>query len=232
MANLYTFRVDELESTEVVEKDVDGNEVTRVIPGVTRESVVSFLSALGCKHVVCREISDVTKKPHYQGWVYLDLSKQTYANRIKKQWPIVCGAKRGRSSGHYSAAEVRKDTYKAYCLKGTPTEQPDVVSMQLAPFEELDIPAMHRQWWSNQASTVPKHVHIVEEGIEVFKAYEWSSDDMGAKRMDVALWLSNKYSGRGKNSFLFKNYINGILSEIDQDYNKQFCQQIAYTDRW
>lgn len=215
MANHYTFRVDEVE-------------------GVTRESVKSFLNSLNCQHVVCYEISSVTKKPHYQGWVRIDMSQQTWANRIKKQWPAVCSSKRGRSSGHYSGAVVRKDTYESYCLKGTATELPDIVSMLLAPFQTLDVESIHRKWWSTQASTSPKIVHIVEEGIAIFKSYDWPHchDDMNAKRMEVALWLSNKYAGKGKNSFLFKNYINGILSEVDSDYNRLFCSQIAYSDRW
>ena len=215
MSKHYTFRVDEVE-------------------GVTRESVISFLCKHFPRHVVCYEISDITKKPHYQGWVYTDLSTQTAQNRIKSQWPSVRGTTRGRSSGRYSIAPVRKDTYEAYCLKGTPTDLPDIVSMQLAHGEELDVAAIHRQWWSQQASTSPKQIHIVEEGISIFQSYAWkcSDDDFAAKRMEVATWLSNKYAGRGKNSFLFKNYINGILSEVDEDYNKYFCQQIAYDTRW
>lgn len=215
MACQYTFRVDEVE-------------------GVTRESIISFLTKMGCRHVVCFEISDVTKKPHYQGWVYSDLSVQSWQNKIKAAWPAVAGKTRGRSSGHYSFAPVRKDTYEAYCLKGTPTDLPDIVSMQLAPFEELDVPSIHRQWWSHQASSSPKKVHIVEEGIAVFRSYDWGhrAEDMCAKRAEVAEWIINKYEGRGQNSFLIKNYINGILCVADPDYKQQFISQIANCDRW
>lgn len=215
MANYYTFRVDEVD-------------------GVTRESVVSFLIRNVERHVVCREISDVTKKPHYQGWVYTDLSVQTFQNRIKSQWPSVRGTTRGRSSGHYSTSPVKKDTYQAYCLKGTATEMPDVVSMQLGVSEEIDIETIHRQWWSKQASTPTKAVHIVEEGIAVFQSYDWGhrADDMCAKRQEVAEWIVNKYEGKGVNSFLIKNYINGILCFTCPDYKRQFIQQVALSDRW
>lgn len=215
MANHYTFRVDEVD-------------------GVTRDGIISFLTKMNCRHVVAYEISDVTKKPHYQGWVYSDLSIQSWQNKIKQQWPAVRGAGRGRSSGHYSCAPVRKDTYIGYCLKGTSTDLPDVVSMQLAPFETLDVPSIHRQWWSQQASTTPKKVHVVEEGIAVFRSHDWGHlhDDMCAKRAEVAEWIINKYEGRGQNSFLIKNYINGILCVTDPDYKKQFINQLAYTDRW
>lgn len=215
MSHQYTFRVDEVE-------------------GVTRQSIISFLSRMSCRHVVAYEISDITKKPHYQGWVYSDLSIQTWQNKIKSEWPAVRGTKRGRSSGHYSCAPVRKDTYVGYCLKGTSTELPDIVSQQLAPFEELDVVAIHRQWWSKQASTPDRKVHVVEEGINVFRSHDWqcSSDDMFAKRAAVAEWIINKYEGKGLNSFLIKNYINGILSVIDRDYKTQFINQIACTERW
>ena len=213
MSNLYTFRVDEVE-------------------GVTRETIVSFLGKMSCRHVVVREISDVTKKPHYQGWVYSDLSIQSWQNKIKQQWPNVRGTTRGRSSGHYSCAVVRKDTYKSYCLKGTPTELPDVVSMQLAAFEEIDIAGLHRQWWSQQASTSPKKVHIVEEGIEVFRSRDWSYGvDHIEKRREVAEWIINKYEGKGVNSFLVKNYINGILCVVDTSYKQQYIDQLAL-DKW
>lgn len=214
MANKFTFRLDDVE-------------------GVSRESVKAFLSRYAEAHCVCFEISDKTKKPHYQGWVYTNLSSQTMANRIKEAWPAVKSTKRGRSTGKYSCAKIRKDTYEAYCLKGTPTELPDIVSCQNT-IEGYDIESMHRQWWSQHASTPSKNVHVVEEGITVFRSYEWScsSDDMIAKRLEVAKWLSIKYAGKGKNTFLFKNYINGILSEVDESYNEQFCAQIAYSDRW
>lgn len=211
----YTFRVDEVD-------------------GVTRESVISFLAELGCRHVVCREISDITKKPHYQGWVHLSCGQQTYANRIKKRWPSVCSSKRGRSSGHYSAAPVRKPTYEQYCLKGTTTELPDIVSMQLGPSESIDVQSIHRQWWSHQASASPRKTHLVEEGISVFSSYEWScdNDDMIAKRAEVARWIIDKMKCRGLNSFLIKNYINGILCVTDSEYEKQYIDQIVYSERW
>lgn len=215
MSKQFTFRVDAIE-------------------GVTRESIKSFLSELACNHVVAYEISDKTKKPHYQGWVWTDLSNQTLQNRIKTAWPSVKGVTRGRTSGKYSAAPVRTDTWEAYCLKGTPTELPDVVSAQLAPFETLDIDNIHRQWWSKQASAPPRAQHIVQEGIAVFQSYEWSSypDDMLAQRKEVAEWLINKYEGKGINSFLMKNYINGILCVTTPEYKKQYIDQLAYTDRW
>lgn len=215
MPTQYTFRVD-------------------VVEGVTRESVKEFLDSLSCRHVVCYEISDITQKHHYQGWVSLDLSQQSFANRIKKRWPSVCTKQRGRSSGHYSATVVKKDTYNAYILKGTPTELPDIVSMQLGVNEHIDVESIHRQWWSHQASSTPKKVHIVEEGIDVFRSYNWvcGEHDMFAKRAEVAEWVINKYEGKGLNSFLIKNYINGILCVTDRDYKNQFIQQVANSDRW
>lgn len=212
MANYLTFRVDEVD-------------------GVTRESVCSFLTEnVGC-HVVCFEISDKTKKPHYQGWVRTDLSSQTFANRIKKRWPAVCSNQRGKSTGKYSAAPVRKESYASYILKGTPTELPDIVSKQLPPFEVLDVESLHRKWWSQHVSTAPKAVTIVEEGIEVFAHHVWHESQVH-NRLEVAHWLSEKYKGKGKNSFLFKNYINGILSEVNPSYNQEFCRQLAEANYW
>lgn len=215
MSNYYTFRVDEVE-------------------GVTRETVRKFLSDNVGRHCVCYEISDVTKKPHYQGYVYTDMSVQTMQNRIKAKWPSVKGVRRGRSTGHYSCAVVKKDTYVGYILKGTCTELPDIVSMQLGVGEELDVESIHRDWWSRTATCAPKKVHIVEEGVAVFNSYEWGSshDDMYAKRQAVAEWIVNKYEGRGLNSFLIKNYINGILCVTDSEYKKQFVKQLAWCDKW
>lgn len=214
MANYLTFRVDEVE-------------------GVTRESIKAFVEKYSVSHCVCYEISDKTKKPHYQGWIRTDVTSQTMGNRIKAQWPAVVSNKRGKSSGKYSSAPVRKESYQYYCLKGTPTELPDIVT-RTNTLDDFDVESIHRKWWSQYASTQPKNVHIVEEGIEVFKSFEWSCspDDLAMKRLEVAKWLSIKYAGKGKNSFLFKNYINGILTEVDESYNDQFCSQIAYSERW
>lgn len=212
MAQMLTFRVDEVE-------------------GVTRASVQEFVSKNSTSHCICYEISDVQQKPHYQGWIVTELSIQTMQNRIKKQWPAVKGASRGRGSGKYSCAKVRKDTYQAYCLKGTPTELPDIVSGVLPVGYDLE--AEHRKWWSNHASTSPRKVHIVEEGITVFSSREWPADfDVCAKRAEVCDWLKGKYQGRGQNSFLFKNYINGILNEVCEEHYQEFRRQVAYSDRW
>lgn len=210
----YTFRVDEVD-------------------GVTRDSVKQFLAKFGGRHVVCYEVSDVTKKPHYQGWVELSLSQQTWQNRIKDAFPAVRGSTRGRGNGKYSAAIVRKDTYEHYILKGTPTDYPDVVSMQLAIGEHLDIESIHRQWWSRHASTAhEKKVHIVQEGIEVFRSTDWGTDDIHAKRAVVLKWIMNKYEGKGHSSFLFKNYLNGILNVVSPDHSEEFERQIVYADKW
>lgn len=212
MARQLTFRVD-------------------VVEGVTRESVVEFVSSNSTSHCVCYEISEKTKKPHYQGWIWTDVTEQTMKNRIKKKWPAVAGKQRGRSSGKYSCAPVRKSTYEAYCLKGTESELPDIVTGQLPMGYDLE--AEHRKWWSQYASSIPKSVHVVEEGIEVFSSKEWPSDyDVCAKRGEVCDWLKSKYSGRGQNSFLFKNYINGILNEVCQEHYQEFRRQIVYADRW
>lgn len=149
------------------------------------------------------------------------------------KWPAAKGSKPGRSNGSYSCSPVRKDTYERYILKGTPTELPDVVSMQLAPYQVIDIDAEHRQYWSSNPSTSSSRVvHIVEEGIALFGDYDWQGVDMYQKRMIVARWLSEKYRGKGKNSFLFKNYINGILTCVDSDYDREFCRQVAESINW
>lgn len=212
MANYFTFRVDAL-------------------PSVTRDSIITFFSNLSVRHLVVHEISDVTKKPHYQGWLYTDLSNQSMQNRIKKAWPEVTSTKRGRSSGHYSCAPVRKDTYKEYCLKGTATELPDVVSMQLAPFEEIDIPDIHAKWWAAREADAPR-LTIVQEGIAHFNVQNMSGFYNHDKRRRVAEWLVNRFAGRGVNSYLLKNYINGILCVVDADYKEQYIAQLADTERW
>lgn len=209
----FTFRVDEID-------------------GVTRESVVAFLAKYNCRHVVCREVSDETHKPHYQGWVELEMSEQTWKNHIKAEWPGVKGS-RGRSRGSYSAVKVKKDTYEHYILKGTPTELPDIVSQLLCVGETLDVDAIHRQWWSRHTSTAEqKKVHLVEEGIEKFSSYEWDDDDVHYKRGVVLEWLLGKYKGKGQNSFLFKNYINGILNQVCPEHREEFKRQIVYSERW
>lgn len=212
MANYLTFRLD------------------ASVDGATREAVVEFLNKRTESHCVCYEISDVTKKPHYQGWMYTNLSKQTMSNYIKKRWPGATGTRRGRSSGKYSCVPVKKETYVGYTLKGTPTELPDIVSGQLPIGYDLE--AEHRKWWSNQASTVPASVHVVEEGIDVFTGYDWGDANVIDKRTIVVGWLCTKYSRRGQNSFLFKNYVNGILNETCPEHKAEFIRQVAQSERW
>lgn len=212
MARHLTFRVDAIE-------------------GVTRESVREFLTANSTSHCVCFEISDKTQKPHYQGWMWTDWTGVTIGKRMKEKWPSIVSHTRGRGKGKFSCAPVKKSTYMSYCLKGTSTELPDIVSGQLPVGYDLE--AEHRKWWSQHASACPKDVHIVEEGITVFTSAGWPDDyDVCAKRREVLEWLMGKYKGRGQNSFLMKNYINGILNEVCPTHREEFIRQVAHAERW
>lgn len=210
MAKQYTFRVDELE-------------------GVTRDSVVTWLTKNVGAHTVCREISDKTKKPHYQGWIWSDLSAQTLGNRIKSQWPNVKGT-RGRSTGGYSCAPVRKDTYELYVLKGTREAEPDIVSMQPRVGEVLDVSASWRQYWSRDTSAVPKNMHIVDEAIEFYKAYTWSEDeDVYIRRRHVAKWMYDKMVELKKTSFdsyRTRGWLNAVCARTDPEFREVFVTQV------
>lgn len=219
--NDYTFRLD---------AECEG------VRGATHDNVRQFLQSLNCVHVVAYELSDDTKKWHYQGWVRHNMSYQAWGNLIKERWPDVTQQGRGRpakSTGKYSAALVRKPTYYDYVLKGTREDTAEVLSYMLPIGETLDLEGAHRRWWSYQAAALEKKVSIVEEGITVFKdCVELSSDDVYHNRVLVATWLVNKQIGKGMNSFLYKNYINGILCGVSSEYKRQFIRQLAETDRW
>lgn len=212
MSRPLTFRVDEVE-------------------GVTRASVVSFLSSY--RHFVVREIGEETGKPHYQGWLWTDVTPVTMGNRIKAQWPAVKGAARGRSSAHYSCAPIRKPSYEIYCCKGGgPTEPPDVVSIQPAIGEHIDVEANHRQWWSSKAATPAKDIHIVTEGIATFSSYDWPDDDVVEKRLVVARWMIRKMEGKGHDSYRMRSWLNGIMNRVDPTHERRFAEQLASVDRW
>lgn len=206
------------------------------VRGATHERVRQFLQSLNCAHVVAYELSDEKKKWHYQGWVRHSMSYQKWTSLIKETWPDVIGSGRGRrgtTTGKYSGAEVRKESYYDYVLKGTASCEAEVVSYLLPPGQILDLTGAHRRWWSYQAAALEKKVTIVEEGITVFRdCLELSSDDMHHNRTLVATWLVNKHLGKGMNSFLYKNYINGILCGVSQEYKALYIRQLAETDRW
>lgn len=202
------------------------------VEGVTRESVKEFLQSLNCIHVVAYEISDKTKKPHYQGWVRIDCTYATWGNKIKDRWPQLRERKqKGRKQGAYSGAPVRQQTYYDYIKKGTRDAVADIVSYMLPIGEALDLEGAHHRWWAYQAAALENKVTIVEEGIAAFAEQEFG-DDMHEARIVVARWLVNKGIGRAMNSFLYKNYINGILCGVSSQYKESFIRQLAETDRW
>lgn len=202
------------------------------VEGVTRQSVKEFLQSLNCVHVVAYEISDKTQKPHYQGWVRIDCTYATWGNKIKDRWPDLQKRKeRGRKQGAYSGAPVRLPVYYDYVLKGTRETPADVVSMMLPIGETLDLVGIHQRFWAYQSAALEKKVTIVEEGIAAFTEYEFG-DDMYEARTVVAKWLVNKGIGKAMNSFLYKNYINGILCGVSSQYKESFIRQLAETDRW
>jgi hypothetical protein len=233
----YTFRLDQ--QYEVKAPDANGKMVGtgewRDVPGVSVQSIQQFMSELGCRHLIVREIAEDTKKLHYQGFVWLDCSYVTWTNKIKARWPFVKG-ERGRSRGLYAGAPVRlEERYYRYICKGqSATQGPDVITSQFGSFEEFDVSSWHRAWWSSEGASTSKKQHIVEEGIARFSSYDWScdNDDLLQKRREVTEWVIDKYKGRGENTFLIKNYVNGILCFSDTNYKRAYINQIAECERW
>lgn len=211
----YTFRVDELE-------------------GVTRSRVKSFLDGGDCgTHCVVFEISEKTAKPHYQGWVHTDLGEQTWRSRIKKAFPECVSKRKGRSSGKYSTSPVKDmETYMLYCMKGTAVDLPDIVSMQAAVGEEIDVAAMHRQYWSHpkHTSTSEKKYHVLEEAIQYFTSHMWRNGiDEYEKRELVVGWFMRRCveKNKGINSFLIRSYSNTVIASLDPDSYQFICKEIA-----
>ena len=177
----YEFRVDEVE-------------------GVNRDGVIRFLRKQGCRHVVAFEISTERAKPHYQGWVELTVSQDTWRDRIKAAFPV--------KGSQYSAAVVNKATYDRYILKGTRESPPDIVSMQLCPGETLDVEREWREFWAvndelvQQRAEVKKHAKtLVQLGIEHFSTYSWTiyeQDSFVEKRRAVGRWVSQQMRGLRK----------------------------------
>lgn len=209
-------------------------------PLITDARVKEFLAKHTGSHCVAFELADKTKKAHYQGWIDVELNHQNLGNLVKKEFPEVKeGAAKGRGKGHYSVAPIRKsiDEVHRYTCKGTVRLMPKIVSSQFTVEEHdtfADFKKHHDDYWAIWGDVVDKkrQGEVVMRGIEHFKNYEYVDNSFLTKRYAVAEWLSKEYAGKGKNSFLFKNYINGILTETCEAYNREFCRQIAESDRW
>lgn len=234
MSMLVTFRVDE------IQWDDEYDDVTKKLlykaGSVSRESVKSFLLRNSSAHCVCYEISEKTKKPHYQGWAYTDCSEQTWKNRIKAEWPGLKGTKRGRGTGKYSGAPVRNmDSYRLYVLKGTPTELPDVVTCQFQVNEELDIEGCHRLFWSQRTSvdTVrEREQHVVDDAISFFQNYAWGDgeEDVRYRRNKVCVWLVQRMKELGKksyDSFRTRTWLNAICISLFSEFEELFISEVC-----
>lgn len=203
-----TFRVDELE-------------------GITRQGIVEFLSKHTGRHVVCREISEKTKKPHYQGWVEHSTDIQTFRLALKKAFPILASTKRG-GDGSYSLALIKKEDYKRYILKGTRESRPDIVSMQLAPNETIDIAREYAEFWRVKDSIVEKEnkSHWVHDAVKHFEHYEWF-DEFNKHRIIceyvVDYQLSEKIS---LDVFRTRSYVNYICARIDKGFKEDFIREV------
>lgn len=222
MANYLTFRVDELPATII-----QGVHY----PPVNRETVLSFLHKYVGAHCVVYEVSDKTQKPHYQGWVYTDLSKETLANRIKATWPQVKGT-RGRSKGHYSCVRVAKpESYPLYVLKGTREHVADIVSMQPRIGETIDLEASHRQYWSRDTSVIPKNMHVVDEAIEFYNHYTWGPDeDSLSRRAVICEYIVRRLVDTKKTShdtYRTRTWLNSVCNQCDPEFRQIFISEVC-----
>lgn len=202
-----------------------------VVEGVTRESVISFVTSTCGLHCIAYEIAEKTGKPHYQGWVYTPLSQKALSDRIKRQWPAVKCEKRGRSSGHYSHAVVKDvERYVRYVLKGTAHGVADVVTMQDGPEMRIDIQASHRQYWS-EGATSSKKMHIVDRCVTLFcDDEEWKDLPTWCERRDkVAKYMVNKMCDDGKtffDTFRVRAWVNSVCCRIDQEFRSAFVDEV------
>lgn len=203
-----SFRVDELE-------------------GITRQGIVEFLTKHTGRHVVCREISEKTKKPHYQGWVEHSTDIQTFRLALKKAFPVLASTKRG-GDGSYSLAVIKKKEYKRYILKGTPEQRPDIVSMQLAPNEAIDVDREHAEYWrvNKESKQKENKAHWIHDAVKYFEHYEFIDD--ASKRRIVAEYVVD-YQLTEKISldvFRTRSYVNYICSRIDKDFKEDFICEV------
>lgn len=203
-----TFRVDELE-------------------GITRQGIIHFLSTYTGRHVVVREISEKTKKPHYQGWVEPLSDIQVFRKEMLKAFPVLRSTKRG-GDGSYSLAEIKKKEYKRYILKGTPEERPDIVSMQLATNESIDVDREHAEYWRVNAVVVKKENkgHWIHDAVEHFRHYEFV--DACSKRRIITEYvvdyqLSEKIS---LDVYRTRGYVNFICARIDKEFREDFICEV------
>lgn len=215
--NLFTFRLDE-------------------IGDISREQVKQFLSQKTSRHVVSYEISEKTQKPHYQGWVYVDCSRQVFQNRIKDNWPIIkVNGRKGPGNGKYSCAIVKNyDNYVKYCLKGTKSSLPDIVSMQLGINETLDVAEKHREFWAERQivqETYRKEQHIVDRAVEYFQNYSWDDEEqkyVEYRRIKVSKYIITELKRTSKSQisgFAIRNWANAVCLQIDPDFEAFFLAE-------
>lgn len=194
------------------------------VPGVSRETVKEFLAAY--PHFVVREISEKTKKPHYQGYVSIAFTHKTMQNHITAKWPGAKSHKRG-GENKYSCSPVKDlEAYRRYLCKGTEEALPDVVSTWQLDMTDDVVERLHREHHGS-APAQSKKIHIVKRGIDHFKSFDWGGDDVYGRRRQVLEWMMEQLHGAGHDEYRIGSWLNGILNGVDEEHQRQFITRVV-----
>lgn len=205
----------------------------------TKERLLKVLEAT-TKHFVAYEISDVEKKPHYQGVVYTPMAEHAFRKIILDFIPEVKGTKRGRPAkeegkdGKYSCKPVKDlDDYSKYVCKGADSASlPVVLSNNLWSDEEVK--ELHRRRHEEQAKKALAKKKV--QGNAFTKALDYVKDKLAKEPVSesklpqfvygqlIRYYLDNTKCEAGDHQLW--NMTKSILTHIHYERDPNRCQKI------
>lgn len=181
-------------------------------------------------YLICEEYGDKTGVPHFQGWVKATMSAPTLKKRIRETFPLYV-----ENTTRYSAADVKKDSYFHYVLKGTPTDPPVVVFKQTLDYPEDVIQTHWQEAQSMFHSSTSKTKRGPSATAIVDEVYQWAQDQQyenaysDEAQMAICGKLHEIYLDRKKsiNNFHLQSQLRWVMCKMSWKYLAENTRRVV-----
>lgn len=163
-------------------------------------------------------------RPHYQGFIWADVSTETIRDRLRKAFNV-----KGNKEYHVGVLRDYEKTVRYFC-KGTKSELPDVVYRSAI---DIDVVDQHRKYWEENTALKakvkkePGAKSLIETVVDEMKNVKFEDQGYAKRRIVVDAIMRHMVSrNSGISLFYVRSIFNAVMCRIDGEYLESFSHEV------
>lgn len=164
-------------------------------------------------HLCVKEVAEVTLKRHYHILLYTEFGDSKLRKNVTAQFPWAVAPTRG-GKGSYSIQKARDERMvRKYCMKGTATRPPVIVSCTFADMNVASEWAVAREYYASKRAA-----KLFNRASDYFASIKDEYSVATATRMLAAFIVDDCFQeGKGVDRYKMSAIIRTILAGHDPD---------------